>query len=161
MLFDAHNHAFRVFGGNPGRGIYDNIHTAIDRVGRGKERDVNVRFLAMVTRYLLEPEFCNPTSGWEKGQENQTFAANSEGSSNACFSTDCASALLVTASHRSVGGLIGPGRIRLERDRLTKFPRDDIDDFEPKSEGNANSFCFNLNALAEFLKRGRYQQPEK
>ena len=25
MLFDAHNHAFRVFGGIPGRGIYDNI----------------------------------------------------------------------------------------------------------------------------------------
>lgn len=48
MLFDAHNHAFRVFGGVPGRGIYDNMRTAIDTVGRGKERDVNVgtkRFL--------------------------------------------------------------------------------------------------------------------
>lgn len=27
MLFDAHNHAFRVFGGIPGRGIYDNLWT--------------------------------------------------------------------------------------------------------------------------------------
>lgn len=45
MLFDAHNHAFRVFGGIPRRGIYDNMRTAIDRVGRGKERDVNVRFM--------------------------------------------------------------------------------------------------------------------
>ncbi len=29
MLFDAHWHAFRVFGGVPGRGIYDNMRTAV------------------------------------------------------------------------------------------------------------------------------------
>jgi transposase len=68
MLFDAHTHAFRVFGGIPQRGIYDNMRTAIDRVGRGKERDINARFLAMASHYLFEPEFCNPASGWEKGQ---------------------------------------------------------------------------------------------
>jgi hypothetical protein len=68
MLFDAHNHAFQVFGGVPRRGIYDNMKTAIDKVGRGKERDVNARFLAMASHYLFEPEFCNPASGWEKGQ---------------------------------------------------------------------------------------------
>src|SRR6218665_3915961 len=68
MLFDAHNHAFRVFGGIPGRGIYDNMRTAIDKVGRGKERDVNVRFMAMASHYVFEPEVCNPASGWEKGQ---------------------------------------------------------------------------------------------
>ena len=43
MLFDAHWHGFRVFGGIPGRGIYDNMKTAVDRVGRGKERQVNMR----------------------------------------------------------------------------------------------------------------------
>ena len=68
MLFDAHNHAFRVLGGIPRRGIYDNMKTAIDKVGRGKERDVNARFLAMASHYLFELEFCNPASGWEKGQ---------------------------------------------------------------------------------------------
>lgn len=68
MLFDAHNHAFRVLGGIPRRGIYDNMRTAIDKVGRGKERDVNARFLAMASHYLFELEFCNPASGWEKGQ---------------------------------------------------------------------------------------------
>jgi hypothetical protein len=68
MLFDAHNHAFRVFGGVPRRGIYDNMKTAIDKVGLGKARDVNARFLAMASHYLFEPEFCNPASGWEKGQ---------------------------------------------------------------------------------------------
>ena len=38
MLFDAHNHAFRVLGGVPRRGIYDNMRTAVDKIGRGKER---------------------------------------------------------------------------------------------------------------------------
>jgi transposase len=68
MLFDAHNHAFRVLGGVPRRGIYDNMRTAVDKVGRGKNRQVNARFSAMVSHFLFEAEFCNPASGWEKGQ---------------------------------------------------------------------------------------------
>jgi transposase len=68
MLFDAHWHAFRVLGGVPERGIYDNMRTAVDRVGRGKERQINMRFLAMTNHYVYEPEFCNPAAGWEKGQ---------------------------------------------------------------------------------------------
>src|SRR6202012_1598516 len=46
MLFDAHNHAFRVFGGVPKRGIYDNMKTAVDKVLTGKARDVNARLTA-------------------------------------------------------------------------------------------------------------------
>lgn len=68
MLFDAHYHAFRCFNGVPERGIYDNMKTAVDKVGRGKQRQVNQRFTAMVSHYLFEAEFCNPASGWEKGQ---------------------------------------------------------------------------------------------
>jgi transposase len=68
MLFDAHNHAFRVFQGVPERGIYDNMKTAVDAVKKGKERVVNRRFLAMVSHYLYEADFCNPAAGWEKGQ---------------------------------------------------------------------------------------------
>ncbi len=30
MLFDAHWHGFRVFGGIPERGIYDNMRTAVE-----------------------------------------------------------------------------------------------------------------------------------
>jgi len=54
MLFDAHNHAFRVLGGIPQRGIYDNMKTAVDKVGRGKQRQVNARFRAMVSHFLFE-----------------------------------------------------------------------------------------------------------
>ena len=68
MLFDAHNHAFRVLGGVPQRGIYDNMRTAVDKIGRGKQRQVNVRFSAMVSHFVFEAQFCNPASGWEKGQ---------------------------------------------------------------------------------------------
>jgi transposase len=68
MLFDALTQAFRVLGGVPQRGIFDNMKTAVDRIGSGKVRQVNARFAAMASHYLFEPEFCNPASGWEKGQ---------------------------------------------------------------------------------------------
>jgi len=68
MLFDALTQAFRVLGGVPKRGIFDNMKTAVDRIGTGKARQVNARFAAMASHYLFEPEFCNPASGWEKGQ---------------------------------------------------------------------------------------------
>ena len=68
MLFDALTQAFRVLGGVPQRGIFDNMKTAVDRIGTGKARQVNARFAAMASHYLFEPEFCNPASGWEKGQ---------------------------------------------------------------------------------------------
>jgi hypothetical protein len=64
MLFDAHWHAFRVFEGVPGRGIYDNMKTAVDKLGIGKKRDVNARFTAMTSHYVFDPEFCNPAAGW-------------------------------------------------------------------------------------------------
>ncbi len=68
MLFDAMTQAFRVLGGVPRRGIFDNMKTAVDRIDSGKARQVNARFAAMASHYLFEPEFCNPASGWEKGQ---------------------------------------------------------------------------------------------
>ena len=68
MLFDAHTQAFAAFGGVPRRGIYDNMKTAVDKVKRGKERDINPRFYALCSHYLFDPEFCNPASGWEKGR---------------------------------------------------------------------------------------------
>jgi transposase len=72
MLFDAHNVAFKFFGGLTLRGIYDNMKTAVDGVFKGKERTFNRRFLALMDHYLIEPTACNPAAGWEKGQiENQ------------------------------------------------------------------------------------------
>lgn len=66
MLFDAHARGFAALG-VARRGIYDNMKTAVDRVGRGKVRAVNERFSAMCAHYLFEADFCNVASGWEKG----------------------------------------------------------------------------------------------
>jgi transposase len=63
MLFDALAQQFRVLGGVPRRGIFDNMKRAVDRLGSGKARQINPRFAAMASHYLFDPEFCNPASG--------------------------------------------------------------------------------------------------
>jgi transposase len=72
MVFDAHERAFAFFKGACGRGIYDNMKTAVETVFVGKDRQYNRRFLQMCSHHLVEPVACTPASGWEKGQvENQ------------------------------------------------------------------------------------------
>jgi transposase len=72
MVFDAHDRAFALFKGTCGRGIYDNMKTAVETIFVGKERLYNRRFLQMCSHYLVDPVACTPGSGWEKGQvENQ------------------------------------------------------------------------------------------
>jgi transposase len=79
MVFDAHDRAFRLFGGSCRRGIYDNMSTAVDTVLVGKQRVFNRRFLQMCSHYLVEPTACTPASGWEKGQvENQVGTAREQ-----------------------------------------------------------------------------------
>jgi transposase len=72
MVFDAHDRAFALFKGACGRGIYDNMKTAVETIFVGKKRLYNRRFLQMCSHYLVDPVACTPASGWEKGQvENQ------------------------------------------------------------------------------------------
>ena len=68
MVFEAHEQAFRFFGGVCQRGIYDNMKTAVTTVFTGKKRDYNRRFLEMCSHHLIEPVACTPGAGWEKGQ---------------------------------------------------------------------------------------------
>ena len=67
MLFDAHTRSFAALGGVARRGIYDNMKTAVDKVNKGKGRVVNARFAVMCAHYLVDADFCNVASGWEKG----------------------------------------------------------------------------------------------
>ena len=72
MVFDAHDRAFALFKGACGRGIYDNMKTAVETIFVGKQRLYNRRFLQMCSHYLVDPVACTPASGWEKGKvENQ------------------------------------------------------------------------------------------
>ena len=78
MVFEAHERAFRFFGGACRRGIYDNMKTAVSAVFIGKERAYNRRFLEMCSHHLVEPVACTPGAAWEKGQvENQVGYARS------------------------------------------------------------------------------------
>jgi transposase len=71
MVFDAHNRAFAFYRGACGRGIYDNMKTAIDTVFVGKDRAFNRRFLQLCSHHVVEPVACTPAAGWEKGQVEQ------------------------------------------------------------------------------------------
>jgi hypothetical protein len=76
MVFDAHEHAFRFFGGSCRRGIYDNMRTAVAVVFVGRQRTFNRRFLQLCSHHLVEPTACTPRAAWEKGQvENQVRTA--------------------------------------------------------------------------------------
>jgi transposase len=55
MVFDAHDRAFALFKGTCGRGIYDNMKTAVDAVFVGKDRLYNRRFLQMCSHYTRSP----------------------------------------------------------------------------------------------------------
>jgi hypothetical protein len=63
----SNTRSFAALGGVARRGIYDNMKTAVDKVKKGKGRIVNERFATMCAHYLVDPDFCNVASGWEKG----------------------------------------------------------------------------------------------
>jgi hypothetical protein len=67
MLFDAHTRSFAALGGVARWGIYDNMKTAVDRIGKGKAREVNLRITTTCADYLFDADFCNVAGGWEKG----------------------------------------------------------------------------------------------
>lgn len=68
MVMEAHEEAFKFFGGCCKNGIYDNMKTAVKKILIGKDRIFNEKFAQMASHYLFEPIACTPASGWEKGQ---------------------------------------------------------------------------------------------
>jgi transposase len=68
MLLDAHVQAHDFFEGLCRRGIYDNLKCVVTKIGKGKARDFNERFLECSSHYLFDIEACTPDAGWEKGQ---------------------------------------------------------------------------------------------
>ena len=74
MLLDAHDVAFRYFGGACQEGVYDNMKTVVDKIFKGKARKYNERFLALCGHYVFQPIACTPRSGWEKGQVERQVA---------------------------------------------------------------------------------------
>ena len=52
MVFDAHERPFAFFKGACGRGVYDNMKTAVETIFVGKDRQYNRRFLQMCSHHL-------------------------------------------------------------------------------------------------------------
>jgi transposase len=66
-FLDGHVRAFTHFGGMPARAAYDNLRAAVVRILVGGERALTPRFAALASHYLLEPCFCRPGEGHDKG----------------------------------------------------------------------------------------------
>lgn len=78
-FLEAHEHAFRYFGGVFRRLRYDNLPAAIKRVLRGSRREETARFVAFRSHWQFESEFCTPAEAHEKGgveSEVGTFRRN-------------------------------------------------------------------------------------
>jgi transposase len=66
-FLEAHEAAFRYFGGVFQVLRYDNLAAAVKKVLRGYERDQTERFIAFRSHWKFQAEFCNPYQGHEKG----------------------------------------------------------------------------------------------
>lgn len=66
-FLDGHVRAFAHFGGAPARAAYDNLRAAVVRILVGGARTLTPRFAALASHYLLEPCFCRPGEGHDKG----------------------------------------------------------------------------------------------
>jgi transposase len=67
FFLEGHLRAFEFFGGVPRRIIYDNLKSAVTKVGLGRERDLNPTFERFKEHCLFEAAFCNVGQGHEKG----------------------------------------------------------------------------------------------
>jgi transposase len=79
VVMDAHIRAHDAFGGLCECGIYDNPKTIVTRIGSGKARDFNpkfLQFLQLSSRYLFEIRACSRRSDWEKGQVERQVGVN-------------------------------------------------------------------------------------
>lgn len=66
-FLDGHIRAFLYFGGVPKRIAYDNLKSAVTKVGKGRERKLNKKFREFRSWYLFDSRFCNIARGNEKG----------------------------------------------------------------------------------------------
>ena len=78
-FLEAHQLAFRYFGGVFRRLRYDNLSSAVKRILRGSRREETQRFIAFRSHWKFQSEFCTPDEAHEKGGvENEvgTFRRN-------------------------------------------------------------------------------------
>jgi transposase len=66
-FLEAHELAFRYFGGTFELLRYDNLASAVKKILRGQRREETERFIAFRSHWGFQSDFCNPGQGHEKG----------------------------------------------------------------------------------------------
>lgn len=66
-FLEAHELAFRYFGGVFRRLRYDNLKAAVKKILRGYQREETARFIAFRSHWGFAAEFCTPAEAHEKG----------------------------------------------------------------------------------------------
>ncbi len=66
-FLEAHEFAFRYFGGVFRRLRYDNLKSAVKKILRGHQREETERLIEFRSHWGFQTEFCNPARGNEKG----------------------------------------------------------------------------------------------
>ncbi len=66
-FLDGHVRAFAHLGGVPARIAYDHLRPAVTRMLVGGARQLTARVAALASHYLIEPCFCRPGEGHDKG----------------------------------------------------------------------------------------------
>ena len=81
MVFDAHDRAFVLFKGACGRGIYDNMKTAVETIFVGKQRLYNRRFLQMCSHYLVDRSPAHRHRAGRRGKSRTRLGSSANASS--------------------------------------------------------------------------------
>lgn len=58
---------FNYIGGIPNRMVFDNLSAAVVSIHKAGERTLTDGFMRFINHYHINAVFCNPYSGWEKG----------------------------------------------------------------------------------------------
>jgi len=66
-FLEAHELAFKYFGGVFPRVRYDNLAQAVKKILRGHQREETARFIAFRSHWRFTAEFCTPAAAQEKG----------------------------------------------------------------------------------------------
>ncbi|MGH9791958.1 MAG: IS21 family transposase [Candidatus Acidiferrales bacterium] len=66
-FLEAHEHAFRYFGGVFHTLRYDNLTLAVKKILRGRQREETERVIVFRSHWGFQSEYCNPGRGNEKG----------------------------------------------------------------------------------------------
>jgi len=66
-FLEAHERAFRWFGGVFAQVRYDNLRSAVRKILRGHRREETERFIVFRSHWGFQAEFCNPEEAHEKG----------------------------------------------------------------------------------------------